>query len=99
MRRTCFGSWATSMPTTRSVPAVGRVSVAIVRMSVVLPAPFGPRTASTLPGRDREVQPGERLDVAEVLREALGLDHQIHASGSIVNCRSRLRTAWVGRRE
>ena len=49
MRRTCFGCLATSMPTTCSVPAVGRVSVAIVRISVVLPAPLGPSTASTLP--------------------------------------------------
>ena len=66
------------MPATRSVPAVGRVSVAIVRISVVLPAPLGPSTASTWPDGHGEIQAGERLDVAEVLLEPFGLDHHVH---------------------
>ena len=66
------------MPSTWSVPASGRSSVAIVRMNVVLPAPLGPSTASTdLDGRVK-VETGERLDVAEPFREALGLQHQRH---------------------
>src|SRR6185436_10893370 len=48
-RRTCLGRSTTSMPCTFSDPEVGWISVAIVRMNVVFPAPFGPRMASTCP--------------------------------------------------
>ena len=48
------GSRATSMPSKRIRPEVGRVIVAIICMSVVLPAPFGPSSPRT-PG------PAERL--------------------------------------
>ena len=41
------GSRATSTPSKWIVPAVGRVIVAIICMSVVLPAPFGPSSPIT----------------------------------------------------
>ncbi len=50
MRRTTMGSRTTSCPSTLSVPPSGSVSVAIMRMKVVLPAPFGPRMATGCPG-------------------------------------------------
>ena len=40
---------ATSKPSTRTRPASGRDSVAMIRTSVVLPAPFGPRSAVSEP--------------------------------------------------
>src|SRR5688572_27341487 len=43
------GSARTSMPLTRTVPAVGRERPAMMRMVVVLPAPFGPRKPKISP--------------------------------------------------
>ena len=43
--RTATGSRTTSMPATVAVPPSGRSSVARTRISVVLPAPFGPSRA------------------------------------------------------
>src|SRR4051794_12309613 len=42
MRRTRSGSSATSTPPISMRPAVGESKVAIARIAVVLPAPFGP---------------------------------------------------------
>src|SRR5262245_57072528 len=47
--RAASGSWTTSLPATRTEPDVGRTSVAIVLIVVVLPAPFGPRRPNTSP--------------------------------------------------
>jgi hypothetical protein len=47
--RTAAGSRSTSCPATRAVPPSGRSSVARIRTAVVFPAPFGPRTPSTVP--------------------------------------------------
>ena len=49
LRRTAAGSARMSWPATRPVPAVGRVSVVIIRTVVVLPAPLGPSRPSTEP--------------------------------------------------
>ncbi len=46
--RTAVGRSTTSRPATRAVPASGRINVASTFTSVVLPAPFGPRSPSTL---------------------------------------------------
>ena len=46
MRRTAIGSRTTSWPLTTSVPRSGAMSVATMRMKVVLPAPLGPRMAT-----------------------------------------------------
>ena len=42
---------ANGLPPTVTDPAVGRSSPRIIRMVVVLPAPFGPRKPVTRPGR------------------------------------------------
>ncbi len=49
MRRTAMGSRTTSWPPTSSVPRSGWISVATMRMNVVLPAPLGPRMATGCP--------------------------------------------------
>src|SRR5215204_308273 len=48
-RRTAPGCATTSRPATRARPASGASSVARIRTVVVLPAPFRPSSASTLP--------------------------------------------------
>jgi len=48
-RRTLSGCLMASMPDTVSAPLSGRNNVATARTNVVLPAPFGPSTAVTLP--------------------------------------------------
>jgi hypothetical protein len=53
-RRIASRSATTSRPRTRAEPEVGARRVARIEKSVVLPAPFGPRSANISPG-DREV--------------------------------------------
>ena len=54
MRRTAFGFCATSIPSTNAVPASGLIRVVSTLTTVVLPAPFGPSNAFTVPrGTDR----------------------------------------------
>src|SRR3954451_743416 len=48
--RSCAASRTTSRPATRAVPASGESRVQRMRTVVVLPAPFGPSTPSTVPG-------------------------------------------------
>ena len=50
------------MPATLALPAVGRASPVRIRIVVVLPAPFGPRSPKTDPGRHVEVEAVERED-------------------------------------
>ena len=49
LRRTSSAWLATSKPATVAVPAVGLSRVVRIRSVVVLPAPFGPRKATTSP--------------------------------------------------
>ena len=49
-RRTCIGCTAASMPKTRTDPVPGVSSVVIIRIVVVLPAPFGPSSPYISPG-------------------------------------------------
>jgi hypothetical protein len=51
------GSWRGVVPFTVTCPAVGRVSPASSRSSVVLPAPFGPISAQIRPSGTLTVQP------------------------------------------
>ena len=54
--RTSCGACTTSCPMTVAEPASGRDSVASIRISVVLPAPFGPRMANIMPrGTSRSI--------------------------------------------
>src|SRR5437870_12281840 len=48
-RRTRSGSFTQEKPSTKASPAVGRSSVARIRMLVVFPAPFGPMKPKTCP--------------------------------------------------
>ncbi len=80
MRRTAIGSRTTSWPPTSSDPRSGWSSVATMRMNVVLPAPLGPRMATGLPGRQREREIAECLDLPEFLTEAVGLDERVHSA-------------------
>ena len=53
-------SWAfvrTSKPRMRAVPSVGGRIVARMRKSVLLPPPFGPRSANSSPSRTSNVTP------------------------------------------
>src|ERR1700680_2888923 len=49
--RTRTGSRATSKPATMPCPEVGTISVVSIRLSVVLPAPFGPSRPNNSPRR------------------------------------------------
>ncbi len=67
--RVAIGSAVTSRPSTSARPRSGRSSVVRMRTAVVLPAPFGPSSPSTVPVRHRERDALECLDVAERLDE------------------------------
>ncbi len=60
-RRTRPASETTSRPPTRALPPSGRSSVASTRTAVVLPAPFGPSTPSTVPGRTARSTPARAV--------------------------------------
>ena len=47
--RTAWGSFAMSMPSTVAVPSSGSSRVVSTRTVVVLPAPLGPSSPSTVP--------------------------------------------------
>src|SRR6266702_1996960 len=51
----------TSYPHTRACPPSGRSRVARIRTAVVLPAPFGPSTPSTVPGRATRSTPASAV--------------------------------------
>ena len=70
------GPLAASMPTTRTVPAVGSTRPASVRSSVVLPAPFGPSSAWISPGAHREVDAGDRDPLTEAALQAAHVDRR-----------------------
>src|SRR6266700_3681497 len=55
--RTRPGCLSTSMPATRALPSSGRDSVVRILTVVVLPAPFGPSSAYTLPAATEKVSP------------------------------------------
>ena len=47
--RTRIGFSKTQLPATRTVPEVAAMKVVMIRMVVLLPAPFGPRKPTTSP--------------------------------------------------
>src|SRR5688572_13517169 len=67
-RRPTGSSPRTGRPSTRTVPASGRINPARIRSSVVFPAPLGPATTTASPGptarsspRSTRSPPNERL--------------------------------------
>lgn len=61
LSRTFAASRTTSSPQTSALPASGRSSVARTRTAVVFPAPLGPRTPSTVPGRAASSAPARAV--------------------------------------
>ena len=97
-RRTSRGCVATSNPSTRASPEVGRSSVVSILIVVVLPAPFGPsrpksspcsiakstpRTASTTRALRRRTPPPERY--VRVQAGCLDDRHAPYLGGTAVN--------------
>ena len=58
-------------------PGVGLSSVVRMRTAVVLPAPFGPSSPSTLPAGAREVDAAEGAHLAVSLLDAARLDGEL----------------------
>ena len=76
--------------------ASGSSSPAIMRKSVVLPAPFGPITPDDAAGRQRERHVLDEQPVAEPLRDVLGLDDDVaeaRPGGMWISTRSSLTFA------
>src|SRR5215472_2519067 len=68
-RRTAAASRTTSWPSTRARPASGSSKVVRIRTAVVLPAPFGPRTPSTVPcGTVRSIPRSARTSPNDLVR-------------------------------
>ena len=72
----------TSMPAIRAEPCVGATKPVRSRIVVVLPAPLGPRKATTWPAGDRERDVADRQERPELLAEPVGFDH--HGRGHAV---------------
>ena len=58
-------------------PRPGGSSVVRIRTAVVLPAPFGPSSPSTVPRGHRQVDAPQRADLAERLGQALDKNRRI----------------------
>ena len=73
-----------SKPLTRAVPEVGGTSVVNMRMSVDLPAPFGPSRPKISPCVDGEIQRVHGAEIAEALGQVFNFDgeHGVRASPS-----------------
>ena len=75
-RRNDVAALLRSSPRTRTVPAVGRVSEATMRISVVLPAPLGPKRVKNSPSATAQVHASQRHLMAKGLGHFLHLDHR-----------------------
>ena len=67
LRRTMSGSLAYVVAGHPAVPLVGSVSVVIIRTVVVLPAPLGPSSPSTVPCGTTKLTPSTAVVGAEFL--------------------------------
>ena len=95
------GSAATSIPSIVARPPSARVSVVRMRTAVVLPAPFGPSIARTVPASTAKLEPAQRVRLAEALLESDRFDGGHGASASCsrrVESASLRETLRVGRR-
>ena len=64
--RTRSGKFCTSWPQISTVPAVGISSVAMMRMAVVLPAPFAPMKPTTCPCGTSKLTPCTAFTFAKI---------------------------------
>ena len=55
-------------------PCVGRLSVARMRSSVVLPAPFGPTMVTNSPGRTIQIEAAQGHERAELFGQGVSND-------------------------
>ena len=69
-----------SKPLTRAVPEVGGTSVVNMRMSVDLPAPFGPSSPNTSPCSTVKLKRVHGGKIAEALGQIFNFDVE-HGSG------------------
>ena len=67
--RTPSASFETSWPAMRAVPEVGGVSVVIMRIRVVLPAPFGPSKSEDFALGDIEADVVDGNEIAKLFYE------------------------------
>ena len=66
------------MPSTRAVPASGRIKVVNTRTAVVLPAPLGPNTPKTSPASiDKLTSLSTGLAAANVDYQAVGTEQPL----------------------
>ncbi len=96
---------STSVPPIRTVPWVGSWMPLRCSISVLLPAPFGPTSATFSPRGDREVEPLQRLEAVRVAEvevldrdrgrraglEAIGLALAVRMSVAVVVVPVRVR--------
>ena len=87
-----------STPKTRTDPALGSSSRLIVRSSVDLPDPDGPKMTTCSPAMDAEVDAVEHLVLAERLPDALEPDDLLRAGGRPLRRRRCRRERLVHRR-
>ena len=75
--RTSYESSKMSKPATFTVPLVAGMKPVMIRIVVVLPAPFGPRNPriSPLRGGEADVADGDQVTVA--LGEVADFDHRV----------------------
>ena len=76
--RTPSASFTMSCPPMRAVPEVGGVSVVIMRIRVVLPAPFGPSKSENFSVRDIEADVVHGDEIAELFYQMVHFN-RIHA--------------------
>src|SRR5881628_2464461 len=89
------GSFVTSLPATNAFPEVGRRSVARILMSVVFPAPFGPRRPKSSPSRICRDTPSNAVTgPRDSSSFGLGLRHQCFFFPAKTRVRSRVSTAY-----
>ena len=74
-RRTSADCSKTSKPQTRTVPEVAGRKPVMIRIVVVLPAPFGPRKPSISPGGRREGDVLDRRQIAVPFAQVRDFDH------------------------
>ena len=84
------GSAVTSAPPSLIVPAVGCSNPAIIRSTVVLPEPEGPRMANNSPSPTARSAPSTATSVAEDLSDADQLDLWIINGSSDIHVRCEL---------
>ena len=93
------GARPMSRPRTRTAPAEGVCSPAMIRSRVVLPAPLGPRTHTLSPGVTVSVAPCSAAASPSLVRCTLKTSRSSTTSvmAALRGCRRRYRARWPAR--